>query len=239
MDIAHSTFANNVSQVGGAYLGTATAAPAASTANVMNSIFWNNTTVDTSSRSFHGLSATTTVFVASSSLRNPAFADNEKGAGTFTDLGGNISGDPQFVNLALGDLQLQAGSPCIDAGAPAALSVDFDGNARPQGAGFDMGAYETAATRPQARQPQTTVVTAPIATVYPNPTTGAFTLSFDREVTGFVQVFDVQGRLVASKQLNGTNQAPFDLGTMATGMYLLRIMDAETVITKQIVVARP
>jgi hypothetical protein len=44
---------------------------------------------------------------------------------------------------------------------------------------------------------------------------------------------------VASGQLNGANQVPFNLGTMASGMYLLRIVDGESVITKQIVVARP
>ncbi|MFC1888963.1 choice-of-anchor Q domain-containing protein, partial [Thermodesulfobacteriota bacterium] len=52
----------------------------------------------------------------------------------------NINQDPLF--LGGGDYHLLAGSPCIDAGADAGVYDDLDGLARPQGAGFDMGAYE-------------------------------------------------------------------------------------------------
>jgi hypothetical protein len=69
---------------------------------------------------------------------------------------GTISGtDPLFVNYAIevdafpgtrllaGDLHLQSGSPAIDVGTSTnAPATDFNGNSRPQGAGFDIGAYE-------------------------------------------------------------------------------------------------
>lgn len=56
---------------------------------------------------------------------------------------GNLSSDPLFVDAANGDLRLQAGSPCIDTGtADGAPSTDILGITRPQGAGYDMGAYE-------------------------------------------------------------------------------------------------
>ena len=56
---------------------------------------------------------------------------------------GNISDNPLFVNEAGGDFHLQAGSPCIDIGTSNnAPTQDFEGTARPQGAGFDLGAYE-------------------------------------------------------------------------------------------------
>ena len=58
---------------------------------------------------------------------------------------GNIATDPLFVDAANGELRLQAASPCIDAGtADGAPSTDFLGVLRPQGAGYDMGAYEYA-----------------------------------------------------------------------------------------------
>jgi len=57
---------------------------------------------------------------------------------------GNITSNPLFVNLAAGDLHLQSGSPCINAGnnslAPTAL--DLDGAPRIRDGRIDLGAYE-------------------------------------------------------------------------------------------------
>jgi len=67
---------------------------------------------------------------------------------------GNISADPLFVNAEAGNVQLQSGSPCIDAAdGDAAPSTDFDGQGRVDDPGVtntgtgtpayvDMGAYE-------------------------------------------------------------------------------------------------
>jgi hypothetical protein len=69
---------------------------------------------------------------------------------TYSDIGpttasgsGNINVDPMFVNPAQNNFHLMASSPAKDVADPAAtLGVDLDGNARPQGAGRDMGADE-------------------------------------------------------------------------------------------------
>lgn len=68
---------------------------------------------------------------------------------SFSNVGGITSGDgnidvpPSFVNAGTGDYHLTAGSAGIDlGGATSPTSVDFDGDARPQGAGHDMGADE-------------------------------------------------------------------------------------------------
>jgi hypothetical protein len=56
---------------------------------------------------------------------------------------GNINSDPLFVNPAQSNFHIQAGSPAKDKADPAAtVNVDLDGDARPQGSGFDMGADE-------------------------------------------------------------------------------------------------
>jgi len=51
--------------------------------------------------------------------------------------------DPMFVDRAGGDFHPRSGSPAIDTANPSmAVSMAFDGTARPQGAGPDRGAYE-------------------------------------------------------------------------------------------------
>ena len=58
---------------------------------------------------------------------------------------GNIAVNPKLAN-APDELWLLPGSPCLDAGTAAgAPADDLLGHARPQGAGVDMGAHESAA----------------------------------------------------------------------------------------------
>lgn len=56
-----------------------------------------------------------------------------------------ITGDPQFVSLAVTNLRLQASSPCINTGLNFAVKtiLDLDGNPRISGGTVDLGAYET------------------------------------------------------------------------------------------------
>ena len=55
----------------------------------------------------------------------------------------NLTTNPSFVNAAGGDFNLQKGSAAIDAGEVLDIvTTDFRGVRRPQGAGYDIGAYE-------------------------------------------------------------------------------------------------
>jgi len=59
-----------------------------------------------------------------------------------------VEGDPQFVDPAHGDFHLRSSSPAVDAGsATDAPVVDLDGDPRPSGAGYDIGADEWRMTR--------------------------------------------------------------------------------------------
>ena len=59
-----------------------------------------------------------------------------------------IEVDPKFTSASNGDVALQADSPAIDAGVVIGeVSHDFAGVSRPQGAGYDIGAYEYTATK--------------------------------------------------------------------------------------------
>lgn len=56
-----------------------------------------------------------------------------------------VNKDPLFENRAVGNYRLKTGSPGIDAGMPIpgwSGATDQDGRTRPQGKGWDIGAYE-------------------------------------------------------------------------------------------------
>jgi hypothetical protein len=59
--------------------------------------------------------------------------------GGVTSGGNSLSGNPAFVNPAVDDFHLGAGSAALDAGTDAGVTVDFESDARPLGSGFDIG----------------------------------------------------------------------------------------------------
>ncbi len=65
---------------------------------------------------------------------------------------GTIYADPQFINYQTngsGDYHLKSTSPAINAGVSnGAPATDYDGTARPQGSGYDIGPYEYAVAIP-------------------------------------------------------------------------------------------
>jgi parallel beta-helix repeat protein len=120
--------------------------PGGGTATVINTIIWNCGT------SFRLEDSPSTTIADKGSHLTVSYSDVVGGRpgvsisgaqSTVTWGAGNISVDPMLVNAAAVDFHLRAGSPAIDTGtADQAPAVDRDGNPRPCGAGFDMGAYE-------------------------------------------------------------------------------------------------
>jgi hypothetical protein len=84
-------------------------------------------------------------------------------AATGQDADSRISSPSElFVDEAADDYHLSATSPAVDAGVPLeAPGLDLEGNARPAGAAFDVGAYERGATPPppDATPPEISAVT--------------------------------------------------------------------------------
>jgi hypothetical protein len=72
---------------------------------------------------------------------------NSNGSVSYT---GYINSNPAFVNYTgdqNGDYHLTSTSPAVDKGTSSdAPAIDFSGGSRPQGAGYDLGAYEYGAT---------------------------------------------------------------------------------------------
>jgi len=69
--------------------------------------------------------------------------------GTYDDLGDNIDANPLFVDLSVGDLHLGVGSPAKNAGTDTGAPIeDFEGDGRPQGSYYDIGADEVPVASP-------------------------------------------------------------------------------------------
>ena len=65
------------------------------------------------------------------------------GGGTLPSvLTASVLGDPMFVATTSHDFHLTSTSPAVDHGKTTSATTDSDGNLRPQGSAFDIGAYE-------------------------------------------------------------------------------------------------
>ncbi len=88
---------------------------------------------------------------------------------------GTIVADPKFVNYqanGTGDYHLQSTSPAIDKGSPtSAPATDLGGNSRPQGAGYDIGAYEFMSGS-QTQNPTLGATASPTALTFASQTVG-------------------------------------------------------------------
>jgi hypothetical protein len=81
--------------------------------------------------------------VCSYNLGDKTMQNEGRGTGSFSHNLVGSSYNPLFVDPLAANFHLQAGSPAIDAGTMIALvAMDFDGIPRPQGAAYDIGAYE-------------------------------------------------------------------------------------------------
>ncbi len=136
-----------------------------------NVIMWDNSTGGIINNS--GANPT----IAHSNIRGCGGSGSSWNSTCGSDGGHNIDIDPLFVNPTDGNLRLQAGSPCIDAGDNAAatgVTIDLDGNPRIADGDedgtpvVDMGVYEL---QPPSPAPTTMPTAAPTTVPIITPTT--------------------------------------------------------------------
>jgi hypothetical protein len=66
--------------------------------------------------------------------------------------------------------------------------------------------------------------------VYPNPTSGLTTLKIDLFSASKIEVFNISGYLIKSETINDvdTNPHQIDLSNLSSGLYLIKVSNADT-----------
>jgi hypothetical protein len=103
-----------------------------------------------------------------------------------TTLSNNLTTDPGFINPSGGDFHLTSGSPAKDAGVGLPeVPCDIEGNARPAGGAYDIGAYEQGGT-PSSSCPKGGGTGGGTPTPAPTPTPPQITLSANPSTLSYV-----------------------------------------------------
>lgn len=96
------------------------------------------------------------------------FGNTANTVGSVVGNQGTFTGDPAFVDAPNGDYHITSVSEARDAGTNAGVLEDIDGQPRPDGAGFDIGADEYTSAPPPTNTPTTTAT----PTITQTPTEG-------------------------------------------------------------------
>lgn len=124
-----------------------------------------------------------------------------------------------FMDPGNDDYHLLLDAQAVDAGTDlvaALVSVDLDGNNRPDGTGFDIGCYEYAMTVGAKEEAAVEIQ------VYPNPARETIHLRYDESVFKpmWIELVDVTGRVV---QAFDPASRMLEVGRIARGAYILRL----------------
>jgi uncharacterized repeat protein (TIGR01451 family) len=134
--LLHNTIVNNHGGASGVEVGGGLA-PAYTTLMFTNTIIAGHANLGIRARQGN------TVALEATLWGSGAWANGEDWGGPGTIIGAHSYwGDPAFVDPAAGDYHIRAGSDARDAGVDAGVTTDIDGESRPMGLGYDIGADE-------------------------------------------------------------------------------------------------
>jgi hypothetical protein len=135
------------------------------------------------------------------------------------ELGTNSSiNNPNYINPSINinaDFHISSTSPAIDNGSSVlAPSSDFNGNARPIGNGFDIGAYEYAS--PLSIKD----IQSLILKIYPNPVENRIIIESNIKFQSY-KIYDLRGKeIISSKEIN---ENTINISELKAGLYLLEL----------------
>ena len=148
---------------------------------------------------------------------------------------GNISADPLFRNPARSDFHLTGGSPCIDTGSSEGVpATDFEGDPRPWGHGYDMGADEYTEVSISGAAPLMRPAVHKLGAVCPNPFNPSAMIALELSQPARIRlaIYDFAGAQVRTLEEgvreSGSHGVRWDGkndvgGVVASGAYVIRL----------------
>lgn len=193
------------------------------TTTISNCILWNNKAAGgTIARPISGLIDD---IVSPITITNSIDETNFTGV-TLSGTSSNTSGsNPLFMNPTTGDYNLSAGSPAIDTGNNASVlgTTDLLNNQRIFNSTVDMGALEYGSTV-LGSQPFHSFQDF---SLYPNPATSIVNIQTEASIKE-VEIYTLEGKLVKESMEN-----KIDVTSLASGLYIIKIMTHENKIGVQ------
>lgn len=148
-----------------------------------------------------------------STWQNLGFDNHSQLAGDLTSI---------FVNSTTNNYQLVNGSQAIDIGTNLVSSIvtdDFNGNTRPTGFGYDIGAYE------YSNNLSTTDNTFGNLTIFPNPVKDILTINALEQSFNNYKIYNLTGQIVLKNYLK--NQNKINVSSLNNGIYFIKITSSK------------
>jgi len=203
---------------------------------LLNTLFWKNSAPHAND-----------VYIDGGAMMNIEFCniDSLEITGNWTGIG-NITEDPLFsdTNCHI------SGGPCHNAGIDEieiggvtyyAPEKDYDGNWRPQGPSWDIGADECLMVGiSQFTEPESDFSLK----INPNPTSGFINISytFNDDMSFALSILNVRGELLDSynynHQISGEQSLKLDLSYLPNGIYFIRLQAGNQVETTKVVLLK-
>ncbi|MBN2350551.1 MAG: cadherin domain-containing protein [Bacteroidales bacterium] len=147
--------------------------------------------------------------------------------------------DPLFTDAANNDFSIESESPAIDNGKVVNVESDYHGNLVPFGNGPDIGILESAFIGKKLSGYN--LLKSKDLSIYPNPTKGIFYISIpEASATLNLNIFilDLMGRQIMNSACSfaGREAIRFDLSDFRKGIYLVKILFDQQLVSKKIIV---